>query len=263
MSDESEHGRATGGLEAPAAGFGAELRLAAGFLTIFPVLPARAASDETVAASFAWFPLVGFLIGVALCLEDVVLAPVFSQVLRSVLVLASLTVVTGAVHLDALADTADALGAGRDRPRALEILRDSRIGSFGAVALFFALILKLLALSTLVGSRRYGALYVAPGFARWAMVAVQDGLPYLRDDGAGTTLLARAGRRNLVLATITAIAAMLPMFSAQVFEAAAIAAITTIIMRAFYRRWLGGVTGDLIGACGELVEVAVLIVMSM
>ncbi|HEY6418586.1 MAG TPA: adenosylcobinamide-GDP ribazoletransferase [Candidatus Binataceae bacterium] len=263
MSDESGHGRATGGLEAPAEGLGAELRLAAGFLTIIPLVSARAATDETVAASFAWFPLVGFLLGATLCLEDVVLAPLFSQVLRSVLVLLTLTVVTGAVHLDALADSADALGAGRDRGRALEILRDSRIGSFGAVALFFALILKLLALSTLVGSRRYAALYLAPGFARWAMVAVQDGLAYLRDHGAGSTLLARAGRRNLVLATVTAIAAMLPVFSLQVFEAAATAAIVTIIMRAFYRRWLGGVTGDLIGACGELVEVAVLVAMSL
>jgi adenosylcobinamide-GDP ribazoletransferase len=95
------------------------------------------------------------------------------------------------------------------------------------------------------------------------MVAVQDGLAYLRDHGAGSTLLARAGRRNLVLATVTAIAAMLPVFSLQVFEAAATAAIVTIIMRAFYRRWLGGVTGDLIGACGELVEVAVLVAMSL
>ena len=111
----------------------------------------RPASDETVAASFAWFPIVGFLIGVALVGEDWLLAHFFAQVIRSVLIVISLTVVTGAVHLDGLADTADALGAGRDRERALDILRDSRVGTFGASAIFFDLTLKILALSTLAG----------------------------------------------------------------------------------------------------------------
>ena len=131
----------------------------------------RPASDETVAASFAWFPIVGFLIGLALVGEDWILAHFFAQVIRSVLIMLSLTVVTGAVHLDGLADTADALGAGRDRERALEILRDSRVGTFGASAIFFDLTLKILALATLAGDRRYAALIVAPMLARWAMVA--------------------------------------------------------------------------------------------
>ena len=147
-------------------GFLTELPLAISFLTILPVIDRRPASDETVAASFAWFPIVGFLLGVALVGEDWLLAHVFAQVIRSVLIIITLTIVTGAVHLDGLADTADALGAGRDRDRALDILRDSRVGTFGASAIFFDLTLKILALSTLAGHRRYAALIVAPMLAR-------------------------------------------------------------------------------------------------
>jgi adenosylcobinamide-GDP ribazoletransferase len=246
----------------PATGFIAELSLAVGFLTILPVIDNRRASEDAVAASFEWFPIVGFMLGLALSGEDLILSYAFGQVMRSVLVVLSLTVISGAVHLDGLADTADALGAGRDRERALEILRDSRIGTFGGVAIFFDLILKILALSTLSGPARYFALILAPGLARYAMVMVARRIDYLRSGGAGSTLLADPGRwprRKVVfiLPIIFVVAA-----KAQGARALIVAAAVVIAMRWFYRRWLGGVTGDLIGACGELVEIAVLVAMS-
>ncbi len=261
MTPDERPDRATG--EITTGSIAAEVRLAASFLTIVPFAGSDKASDETVAASFAWFPLIGFILGAALCVEDAILSRFFPQVLRSVIVILSITAISGAVHLDALADTADALGAGRDRERALQILRDSRIGSFGAIALFFALVLKILALATMGAPRRYAALYFAPGLARWAMVAVSQGFDYLRGEGAGATLLSRKDRRNLILATVTAIAATLAVFSLRMIETASVAVIVTIAIRAFYRRWLGGVTGDLIGACGELVEIVALVTMSL
>lgn len=253
----------TGPLDTPARGVFAELRIAASFLTIVPVLPHRRVDDDSVAAAFGWFPLVGFAIAIALSLEDFVLARFFDLTVRSILIVLSLTIVTGALHLDGLADTADALGAGRDRARALVILRDSRIGGFGAAAIFFALALKVVALATLYGARRYTAIFAALGLARWAMVAVADRIPYLRAEGAGSALLGgESERRNLVIASLTVAAAMLPLVSWTVL-ASIIAAIAIVLaMRAFYRRWLGGVTGDLIGACGEIVEIAVLIIFA-
>ncbi len=241
-----------------------ELRLAVSFLTIFPVIDQHRASDDTVAASFAWFPIVGFALGAALIAEDWILAHIFAQVIRSVLIIVSLTVITGAVHLDGLADTADALGAGRDSERALDILRDSRVGTFGASAIFFDLTLKILALSTLAGHRRYAALLVAPMLARWAMLLVASGLPYLRAAGAGSTLLSnnKLGSRAAIVAIFT-IAAMLMLGAIRpIAIATAVAIIIVFKMRWFYWRWLGGVTGDLIGACGELVEIAVLVTMA-
>ena len=247
-------------------GFLTELRLAASFLTILPLIDRRPASDDTVAASFAWFPLIGFAIGVALAAEDWILAHVFAQVIRSVLIVASLVVLTGGIHLDGFADTADALGAGRDRDRALDILRDSRIGTFGACAIFFDLTLKILALSTLDGHRRYAALITAPTLARFAMLMVGLGLPYLRESGAGSSFLGgqnlRWRRRVALLFLIIASAIPFTPFPTTASLAVSVALVIAFAMHLFYRRWLGGVTGDLIGACGELVEIAVLLVMS-
>jgi adenosylcobinamide-GDP ribazoletransferase len=250
----------------PASGFLTELPLAISFLTILPVIDRRPASDETVAASFAWFPIVGFLLGAALVGEDWLLSHVFAQVIRSVLIVISLTVVTGAVHLDGLADTADALGAGRDCDRALEILRDSRVGTFGASAIFFDLTLKILALSTLAGHRRYTALLLAPMLARWALLLVASGLPYLRSSGAGSTLLANQNKSLGSRAALVTVFTIVVMLTLGEWRASAIATAVAIAIvfaiRLFYRRWLGGVTGDLIGACGELVEIAVLVTMA-
>ena len=247
-------------------GFLTELRLAISFLTILPVIDRRRASEDTVAASFAWFPIVGFVLGAALTAEDWLLAHVFAQVIRSVLIIVSLTVVTGAVHLDGLADTADALGAGRERERALDILRDSRVGTFGASAIFFDLTLKILALSTLAGHRRYAALLLAPMLARWAMILVASGLPYLRSSGSGSTLLGNEnkslGLRAVFVAIFTLVVVLMLGALRAVALAGAVAIVIVFKMRWFYRRWLGGVTGDLIGACGELVEIAVLVTMA-
>jgi adenosylcobinamide-GDP ribazoletransferase len=248
---------------APATGFFTELQLAFSFLTILPVIDARPASEDTVAASFQWFPIVGFILGAALVGEDWLLAHVFAQVIRSVLIVLSLTAITGAVHLDGLADTADAFGAGRDRERALDILRDSRVGTFGASAVFFDLTLKILALSTLAGNRRVAALLIAPMLARWAMLfIVATGLPYLRSSGAGTTLLGSESRKGGWPARIVTAFTFLIAILVGGSIALAVAAVVVFAMRLFYGRWLGGVTGDLIGACGELVEIAVLVTMA-
>jgi adenosylcobinamide-GDP ribazoletransferase len=248
-------------------GFLTELRLAVSFLTIIPVIDQHRASEDTVAASFAWFPVVGFAIGVALAGEDWLLAHVVAQVIRSVLIIISLTVVTGAVHLDGLADTADALGAGRDRDRALDILRDSRVGTFGASAIFFDLTLKILALSTLAGTRRYAALIIAPTLARFAMVMVGIGIPYLRESGSGTAFLNSQSlgwrRRVAVIFLIIDCAILLSPFRTVGALAVSIALLIAVLMQLLYRRWLGGVTGDLIGACGEVIEIAVLLTMSL
>ena len=271
VSGESAPDRANGGPSsggaatqdsAARAGKLTEARLAAGFLTILPVLPRSGATPEALAASFGWFPLVGFALGAVLVAENLLLTPLFGDALAAVLLVLTLTVLTGAVHLDALADTADALGAGSDRGRALEIMRDSRIGSFGAVAIVFFVALEIVGLATMGEARRAAALWLAPGLARWAMMAVSWRVGYLRAEGAGTALLGSGDDRNLVLASAIAAIAALPILSWRVIVSYLVAAALAVALRAAYGRWLGGVTGDLIGAAGELVEVAVLLVMA-
>ena len=247
--------------ESPRGGVLLHLRLALSFLTIVPVR-IDSAHESDVAASMAWFPLIGLLIGTALALEDRALAFLFNHAIRSALIVLSMAVITGAVHLDGLADTADAFGAGRDRIRALEILRDSRIGAFGALALFFALTLKVISLAGVSGRRRLAMLILAPILARWAMVAVSFKIDYLRSAGAGSSMLGSDRGRNFVIASIIAILAMIPLFSRHVIKAYGGAIIATFMLRWFYRRWLGGITGDLIGACGEIIEVLAIMLLA-
>lgn len=239
-----------------------EIRLAAGFLTILPLLPHAALAPRTLAASFGWFPLVGFALGALLAAENLALTPLFGDPLASIVLVLTLTVLTGAVHVDALADTADALGAGSERRRALEIMRDSRIGTFGATAIFFFLALEVVALAIMGEERRTVALWLAPGLGRWAMVAVGWRIEYLRSEGAGTSLLAPGGDGNLARAGTIALIAALFVLSWRVLLACTVAVTLAAALRAAYQRWLGGVTGDLLGAAGELVELAVLLVMA-
>jgi adenosylcobinamide-GDP ribazoletransferase len=167
------------------------------------------------------------------------------------------------VHLDGLADSADALGAGSNRGRALEIMRDSRIGSFGAVALFFVLALKVVALGGASGAARYAAIYLAPGLARWAMVATAYRVDYLRAEGAGGTLLGRGDPHSLIIASMTVVVSVLPVIGLGALGACIVAIALAWVLRALCLRWLGGVTGDLIGAAGEIVETAVILAVTL
>ena len=239
-----------------------QLRLAISFLTIIPVLGCDSSGSEDLAASFGWFPLVGFVLGAILAFADFCLRRYVRPAARAALIVIALAVVTGGVHLDGLADTADALGAGRDRTRALEILQDSRLGTFGGMALFFVLILKLSALAGAVHAGRYQAIFLAPGLGRWAMVMTAQGMTYLRAEGAGSTLLRSRGARNWWVATLISTIAVNLTRGTSGWLAAGLAVLLSLALRAFYRRWLGGVTGDLIGAAGEIVETAVLLAVA-
>lgn len=239
-----------------------EIRLATGFLTILPVFAPGSTSDEEVARSFRWFPLVGFAIGAFLCLEDLVFASFLGPALRSVIILMSLATITGGIHVDGLADTADALGAGSNRERAHEILRDSRIGTFGALAVVFVTVGKIIALAGLYGGYRYAALWLAPGVARWAMLAVSWRLDYLRAQGAGKILLDGREPKDLALASAIATGGLALAFSGNALLACLAAVAVAMALRSWYRKWLGGVTGDLIGAAGEIVELCTLTVMA-
>jgi adenosylcobinamide-GDP ribazoletransferase len=238
------------------------LRLAVSFLTLLPLGPRFQAAEYELAASFGMFPLVGFMLGAALALEDLALAPLFGVAIRSALVILTAVVITGALHLDALADTADALGARADRTRALEILRDSSVGVFGAIAIFSWLGLQWIALASLDGAARGAAIYLVPGLGRWAMVAAAAGMDYLRPAGAGSFIKPDSSWSNLRTASVIGIIAILPVFSSRTRTATAVAIAVVLALRWFYRRWLGGVTGDLLGAAGALVEVAAMLALA-
>ena len=227
------------------------LRAAVGFLTRVPVGRVEAAD---VARGAVAFPIVGAAVGAAAAGVALLVHPPLSPAVAAALAVAAGTVLTGALHLDALADTADAVGAST-RERALEIMRDSRIGSFGAATLGLDLLLRVTVVAQLLGGSLLGPLIAAGALSRGASVELAAVLPYAR---VGEGVLNRRGSSlaGVVLAIVIAAVALRTNAVAVIGSVA----VVTGVLGALYRRWLGGVTGDTLGATSELAELTALLV---
>jgi adenosylcobinamide-GDP ribazoletransferase len=236
----------------------AELRglaAAVAFLTRVPVGRHLDLDGSDVARGGAFFPLVGAGIGVVVGGIAQATDGTLTGLLGATLAVAAGALLTGALHLDALADTADALGSAR--ARALEIMRDHAIGAYGAVALVLDLVAKVAALAALAAAHHALPYAVcAAAAARATPVLLSAALPYARSGGGTGRALDAVGRVRLVVAVAIAIGVCVALHAAIVLAAtAAVVAVCGIGAR----RWLGGVTGDVLGATTELAELAGLV----
>jgi adenosylcobinamide-GDP ribazoletransferase len=229
------------------------------FLTIAPPLVRRPARHAELGNAEAFFPLVGLLIGLALVSLDAALGARVAPGVRDVLIVASLAIMTGALHLDGVVDTFDGLFGGHDAATRLQVMRDPRAGTYGVVAVVSLLVLKVAALGALPAPLRGPALLLAPCLGRWAIVETTWAFPYARPRGLGRAFKDGIGRRHVVLAGLSAgLAAvwLAGLAGAVLFGAATLLAWAAGIAVA---RRLGGLTGDTYGALCELVETAVLV----
>jgi adenosylcobinamide-GDP ribazoletransferase len=239
------------------------LAAAIAFLTRIPTGARRDFGADDVAASARWFPVAGVLIGGFSVAALLLFRRIFPPLITGTLTVAVGALVTGALHLDGLADTADGLGGGRTREDALRIMRDHAVGSYGAVALILAIVVKVAAIAALVerpGAWRY--LILAPALGRWSTVLLSTTLPYARSEEGTPSKGAVAGmmrKRELVISTVCAIliAAATAGWRAPLF-CALIVAITTL-WGWFCAHRIHGITGDTLGAAVEISEIAVLL----
>lgn len=215
------------------------------------------------------FPLVGALVGAVGAAVLLGASQLWPAWIAAVLALAATVALTGGFHEDGLADTFDALGGAVPRERALLIMKDSRIGSYGALALGLSLLLRAALLAVLTTRPALGAiaaLLASHAFARAAAVGVMVSLPYGGDvDHAKAKPLALAvAPRNfgialawcgLLLAALAAGGVYLP----RLLASAVAAALAALLMREWLRCRLGGYTGDGLGATEQLAEIAVLL----
>ena len=232
------------------------------FLTIVP-MPAPGVTTDIAAelgGAAAWFPVVGAAVGALAGGVRIACGQLVGATVASVLALVALVLVTGALHQDGLADTADGLGARGARARRLEVMRDSSTGVFGALALIAWALLLVATLASLDGDRALRALIIACALARWAALAHAAATPAARADGLGAGLC--VGRFALGFATAAA-AAVAFAVGGLVPGAAAIGAGTLVaaLSAAFARRTLGGRTGDTLGATVAVAEVVVCVVL--
>jgi len=233
-------------------------RAALAFLTRLPVDASFNARDTGRATAF--FPLVGAVIGFSQAAILAVLTPLLPPLLAALCVVVFTLLLTGAIHLDGLADMADGFGGGRSREDVLRIMKDPAVGSFGAIAIVLLFFCKGAAISVLA-ERRIATTYLvlASTLSRLMMVALSQFLPYARSDGLGLSVREHSHRIDLFIATATALAitGMLARTSAVVPWIVAVT-ITMTVGRLCYKR-LRGFTGDTLGANAELIEAAILL----
>ena len=222
------------------------------------VLPVKIALDEgDFERSPKWFPLVGLTLGALTALGDRGLAFLgFTGVLRSILIIGLLAALSGGLHLDGLADSADGFLSARPRERVLEIMRDSRIGAMGVLTLIFVLAVKFSALAELSGTFRWKALLFAPLGGRSILLLNMALIPYARQEGGLASLFLRGNTTRLAIwAGACLLFAGVVLFGFWRGTASAVFLFAAAGLLSFwsYRR-IGGFTGDTLGAASEIVE---------
>lgn len=208
--------------------------------------------------SLVFFPLVGVVVGgigaAVFASAHWLKLPTVAAAIAAVVATAC---ATGCFHEDGFADTADGLGP-HSREAALRAMRDSRIGSFGAVALWALLSLKVVALSNIPVSKIAIVMLSAHILSRWSPLPVSRWLPYIQETtglGSGITQIITA--RELLLASLIAFGLQAPLWQHQSAVISLVVIGVTITATAFFHRRFGGVTGDCLGAVNQVVETTV------
>jgi adenosylcobinamide-GDP ribazoletransferase len=247
------------------------LRLALGTLTSLPVAPPDRVDAAVAARSLLLAPLVGAALGAPAALVVSVGSAVFSPLVLAVLAVATLAVLTRAIHLDGLADTADGLGSGKPAAGALEVMRRSDIGPFGVVTVVLILVVDVAALSQAISlGRGLATLVLGAALGRLAMaMACRRGVPAARSDGLGAavagTLAWSAWAVSLlgvvVVAAVLVVAAATPGLAAVILALGLALLVGELVLRLCVRRF-GGITGDVLGAITELASAIAMLTLA-
>ncbi len=231
------------------------------FLTVLR-LPANWCGDEDDLGRSVWFfPVVGIFIGGLLVGIAALTAQLLPPWPLAVILVLTSAAITGGLHLDGLADTADGFFSSRPRGKILEIMHDSRIGAMGVLAIIFAVALKITSLAHLAGGEPlllWQAALLMPVAGRCSLVFAMSLMPYAREEGLATLFWQRSPWR-LLWALVIVVGLGWAAGDIRGLVAAFAALATTLLLCMYSHRKIGGGTGDTLGATNEIVEtVAVL-----
>ncbi len=235
------------------------------FLTILPVGQRAEFGPKDVARAARWFTLVGALLGGIYVAAGWLLAPIFPPLVTAIVLVGTDACITGAMHLDGLADTADGFGAGRSREDVLLIMRDHALGCYGVTAIVLIIAVKTAAIAALVEAHHAGpGLLLASVLGRWSPVLLGATETYARpldDDVAKSvgSLTRFIGTRELSISTLIALAFAAVLGRWRGFAVFVLVAAASAGWAWQCRRRIGGVTGDTLGAGIELSQCLVLL----
>jgi len=240
----------------------ADLRMAASFVTILPVVSSKPAADGAIARATWALPVAGLLVGLGGALVYKVASRLgLAPNLAALLALATTAFITGALHEDGLADTADGLGGGRTRERKLEIMRDSRIGTYGTCALILSFGLRWSALATIANPWFVAlALCAAHAAARAGVPAFMSLVPPARPDGLSASAGAPPGRSVAIAFAIGTLVLALTLGPGKALVGLILLSLAGLLLARLAIRQIGGQTGDVLGAFEQLGEILILLV---
>jgi adenosylcobinamide-GDP ribazoletransferase len=231
---------------------------ALGYFTRLPVPGWVGYSADGLARAARYLPAIGLLVGGVGALVFWLAMHVWSQPVAVLLAMVTTIALTGAFHEDGLSDTADGLGGGWDKAKILAIMKDSRVGSYGVIAIVLALLGKFVLLASLPAGLVEAALIAGHAVSRFCAVSLMASMGYARDDESSKArpVASRLGAGSLLFALVFAALPLLLLAPEQILPALALAALATLWLAAKCRRWLGGYTGDCLGAVQQVTEVA-------
>ena len=234
-----------------------ELLVAFQFLTRLPISRIRY-DPGSLSGSAKFFPVVGLVIGLGASGLQHILTSHLNRALVALSVLSFLVLITGGLHEDGLADTVDAFGGGWNREQVLTILRDSRIGSFGALALILSVLARFLLLSILPQNRFTAWIVSAHVLCRWTTLPLSYFLrPARENDGQGARIAQKISSASLIAGTLLSLAIVFYLMRIEFWLPVLVALVITFLSGLYYFRRLGGITGDCFGATNQLTEIAV------
>jgi adenosylcobinamide-GDP ribazoletransferase len=213
-------------------------------------------AQEQLAGAIRYFPVVGLIVGASGAATLWLAAQVLPAPLPAILAIVVTVLMTGAIHEDGLADTCDGLGGGATRERALEIMKDPRIGAFGAIALMLSLLLKISALSVMTLWTAMLALFAAHAFARFCAVLFSFAGRYVgsAERSRAAPVVTQVKRSDVLVAAVFGLPVLVLCG-----RDAIVAAIVALVLLGLLFRWcvrrIGGYTGDTLGAAQQVTEI--------
>ncbi len=231
------------------------------FLTILSFPSKRSPDIKRIGRSGSYFPLVGLMLGGVLVGANWLCLRLFPQEIVSALLVLLLVILTRGIHLDGLADSTDALLGGHDPKERLLIMKDSSIGAFGAIAIFFALLFKILFLNSLPHQIINASLILMVALSRWSLVSMSFLGKPARPDGLGSIFTKHTGYVQIILATLITLVIGFVFLGLSSFIAMIAILLFAIIVTWGVSRMIGGITGDILGGFAELSEILCLAII--
>ena len=226
------------------------------FLTVIPFPKSFTGGEKELEKCLPFFPVVGLLIGIIIAAFDHVMGLIFPPLPASVMTVIAMTAISGGLHMDGLADTADGFFSARPRERVLEIMRDSRTGVMGVLAVVFVIVLKVSVLISLFPPFRPGIIVLMPLAGRCSFVMMMTALPYARREGGLATAFGGGKSWLNVLWTSAFLLAAGWLAGHWMGLAASFSALLMASLFSVYCfRKIGGYTGDTLGAGCEITEI--------